>query len=172
MRNNVNEFKEHLEKQLERVNSWLSFAEAKNAALIAFNIALLAVLAQMHSEFSLFCDVLMIVFVISTGISLWSFIPNTTNRPQKSTNNDSDLNLIFWSDIAKISSEEVYIEKTIEKYHFSITQDEAKSKLNIDIAKEIVINSRIALRKYSLFRKGLLVDIIMLAVTVILLVIA
>lgn len=35
---------EFLEKNLERINSWLQFAEAKNAAMIAFIVAMLAVI--------------------------------------------------------------------------------------------------------------------------------
>ena len=32
----------HFENQLERTNFWLSFAEAKNGAIIAINVALIA----------------------------------------------------------------------------------------------------------------------------------
>ena len=35
------------EKQLERVNYWLSYAETKNAAMIALNVAICAALISM-----------------------------------------------------------------------------------------------------------------------------
>ena len=40
---NDNSIVEMLETIFSNVNSWLNFAEAKNAALMAFNIAMLAV---------------------------------------------------------------------------------------------------------------------------------
>ena len=46
------EMKEHydfLQQEFENVNGWLHFAEAKNAAMIAFNIALFA--AVLSSEY-------------------------------------------------------------------------------------------------------------------------
>ena len=40
----MNKNVEFYEKNLERVNYWLQFAEAKNAAVIAFIVAILAVI--------------------------------------------------------------------------------------------------------------------------------
>lgn len=37
-----NKIVSHFEEQLERTNYWLSFAEAKNGAIIAINVALIA----------------------------------------------------------------------------------------------------------------------------------
>ena len=40
----------HFENQLERTNFWLSFAEAKNGAIIAINVALIAVLITIFDK--------------------------------------------------------------------------------------------------------------------------
>ena len=38
-----NKIVSHFENQLERTNYWLSFAEAKNGAIIAINVALITI---------------------------------------------------------------------------------------------------------------------------------
>ena len=39
--NDISQIKDYLENQFEYIYKWLSFAEAKNAALVAFNVAML-----------------------------------------------------------------------------------------------------------------------------------
>lgn len=172
MANNTDDLCLHFEKQLDRVNSWLSFGEAKNAAIIAFNIALIAVFAQLYSNFPLLCTILMSLFIFSSLLSLWSFVPILTNKIEGQYNMEDDLNLVYWADIAKISTAEIYIKKTIQKYKYMVTEEDAIDSIVIDLAKEIIINSRIALRKYDLFKKALYVDIFILMLSVIILVIA
>ena len=41
--NDISQIKDYLENQFEYIYKWLSFAEAKNAALVAFNVAMLKV---------------------------------------------------------------------------------------------------------------------------------
>lgn len=61
---------------MERVNYWLQFAETKNAAIIAFIVAILAVI---HSSKILENPILLIIisvlYVVALGISLLSFYP-------------------------------------------------------------------------------------------------
>ena len=58
----------HFENQLERTNFWLSFAEAKNGAIIAINVALIAVLITIFDKAPIFCIVAVIFFLISCSI--------------------------------------------------------------------------------------------------------
>lgn len=64
--------------ELERVDKWLSFGEAKNAALVAMNIALLSVGVEFKCK-SLFLG-LRICVVISMLIALLSFWPIMVNK--------------------------------------------------------------------------------------------
>ena len=57
--------------ELERVDKWLSFGEAKNAALVAFNVAVLSV--NMDFGFPLLLTILRLFTVLSMAISLMSF---------------------------------------------------------------------------------------------------
>ena len=99
------ELESFLEKQLDRTNYWLSFAEAKNAALIAFNVAIIAFIAEFQEDLPIFSTVIMILSVVSTVICLISFIPITNNCTTINTHatavtpNEQKDNLIFWHDI-------------------------------------------------------------------------
>lgn len=68
-----NKLLSHFENQFERTNYWLSFAEAKNGAIIAINVALIAVLITIFDKAPIFCIVAVIFFLISCSISLISF---------------------------------------------------------------------------------------------------
>lgn len=41
-----------LNSQLDRINYWLSFAEAKNGALLALNVAALALLSDFGTDYT------------------------------------------------------------------------------------------------------------------------
>lgn len=148
------------EKQLERTNYWLSFAEAKNAALIAFNVAMIAFLAELTTEGPVFKTILLSLFVVSCIINMISFIPNTNNRVRKMKTNGFHDNLVFWNDIATLNDEKQYIDLVVEHYFPEMAFDVDHDKLSCDLASEIIINSKIAKRKYLLFRISLVVDIL------------
>ena len=148
------------EKQLERTNYWLSFAEAKNAALIALNVAMIAFLAELKAECPAFKAILLGLFVVSCIISIVSFRPNTSSRVRKKETNGPHDNLVFWGDIALLKDEKQYIDLVVERYFPEMTFDEEYDKLSYDLASEIIINSKIAKRKYSLFNIALVLDIL------------
>lgn len=60
------------EKQLERVNYWLSYAETKNAAMIALNVAICAALISMSLSDRLYV-IAMVGLLVSTIILMVSF---------------------------------------------------------------------------------------------------
>lgn len=154
------ELEAFFEKQLERTNYWLSFAEAKNAALIAFNVAAIAFIAEFQKNFPMFSTVIMILFVVSCIICLVSFFPKAYNRPKMLKTNEQSDNLVFWNDIAMIKDEERYIELVIDRYFSGKNLNREPNKLCYDLASEIVINSRIARSKYNCFKNALKVDVI------------
>ena len=97
----------HFEKQLERTNFWLSFAEAKNGAIIAINVALIAVLITIFDKAPIFCVMAISFFLASCTLGLISFIPNTKSRPDVNTMTSSEeLNLLFYGDVASIETTE------------------------------------------------------------------
>jgi len=168
------ELESFLEKQLDRTNYWLSFAEAKNAALIAFNVAIIAFIAEFQEDLPIFSTVIMILSVVSTVICLISFIPITNNCTTINTHatavtpNEQKDNLIFWHDIAKLEDENEYINSVISRYCPQNTSCDQPNKLCLDFASEILINSRIAKRKYTYFKIALSVDILALLICVLL----
>lgn len=129
--------REFLAEQLNRVNSWLSFAEAKNAALIAFNVAILSVDMKMP-EWAL-C-IFRIAILVSIVISLISFWPNFAKK-------SSSRNLLFYKDIAELDSQ------------YKEIINESKDKIKDDYIDEIIINSKITMKKYYRFKQALAIDV-------------
>lgn len=163
----------HFEKQLERTNYWVSFAEAKNGAIIAINVALVAVLISIFDKAPIFCIIAISCFLLSCALSLVSFIPNTKSRPDANEpplNND-ELNLLFFGDIALIGTTEKYIKLSIDKYFAGKGMD-LTDKLVCDLASEVLINSRIAVKKYGDFKWATKIDFLALLLTIIFLCVA
>ncbi len=142
---------EFLEKSLDRINHWLQFAEAKHAALIAFLIALLAIVCGGDFINNIILQAIVaIVYLAALIVSMLSFYPRydkDTSRIAGKYNNDD--NLLFWKDIAKYAEEDFL--KKVYKDFFS--EDAASFGTNEKLyAQEIIINARITSKKYDLFR--------------------
>ena len=143
---NDNSIVEMLETIFSNVNSWLNFAEAKNAALMAFNIAMLAVTwgsTENAGKNILFYGVNLAI-VISTIIALKSFKPD---------------NLLFYEDIAKYSKES-YLIALYKKYQDTVKTEDELLKREIDYADEITYNAKIIVQKYKCFKNAWYVDFI------------
>ena len=171
-----NKIMSHFENQLERTNYWLSFAEAKNGAIIAINAALIAALITIFDKAHTFCVIAISCFLVSCLLSLISFIPNTKSRPEEKKmisdgELNGELNLLFYGDVASIGTTESYIELIINRY-FSGKEMVLVNKLVYDIASEILINSRITVKKYNCFKNAVKVDFIAVALTTIFLCVA
>ena len=73
---------ELLDKSFSNVNLWLNFAEAKNAANIAFVIAFIAAIFSLHNMNVILYTAS--IFLIASGIgSLISFLPRLGNKVSK-----------------------------------------------------------------------------------------
>ena len=147
-----------LEKSLERMNGWLQFAEAKHAALIAFLVAILAVLygGDFVSN-AIFKMIIAIIYLIALIISIYSFYPKGHMRASESNgsygNND---NLLFWKDVAKYSVED-FLKKVYKDF---MGKDRTSfEERELLYAYEIIDNARIAKRKYELFENAVKVTI-------------
>ena len=86
------------EKQLERVNYWLSYAETKNAAMIALNVAICAALISMSLSDRLYV-IAMVGLLVSTIILMVSFFPFLANKASKREKAKIAENYIFFGDI-------------------------------------------------------------------------
>ena len=161
-----------LDRQLERTNYWLSFAEAKNAALLAFNIAAIAFVADFQKGLPVISTLVMVVFFAASLVCLRSFLPNDTSRPNPGPKFLPTDNLLFWKDIAYVEDEKKYLDRVIEQYYPNATVNDSERKMFIDFSSEIVINSRIAMAKYTLFSWALRIDFLAFLLSIILLILA
>ena len=160
------------DRQLERTNYWLSFAEAKNAALLAFNIAVIVFVADFQKDLPVMSTLVMFVFIISSLVCLRSFLPNDTSHPEPSSKSPSTDNLLFWKDIAYIEDDKKYLARVIEQYYPDATVNDSVRKMLLAFSSEIVINSRIAMTKYNLFFWALRIDFLAFVLSVVLIILA
>lgn len=144
-----------LDKIFSNVNSWLNFAEAKNAANIALVIASIAAITNLQS-INILLSTLCILLTLSGLCSLISFIPNLVTVNKKSKEH-KDGNLLFFETIKKYSGIE-YVEQ-INKLYFQINKKDF-NKYQLDLADEIVYNSNITSYKYKLFKAAVYIDIL------------
>ena len=151
---------EFYEKNLDRINYWLQFAEAKNAAVIAFVVAILAVIWTSNYSDNACCMVIIIsmLYITSLVISLYSFYPQgkNININDKMKDCREEDNLLFWDDIAKYSLKD-YIECVNNQMGF---EKDNGSKIETMYVEEIITNARIAKRKYQSFKWSVIVSII------------
>ncbi len=106
-----------LKEIFNNVNSWLTHAEAKNGAIIAFNIACLSFLwgmkgnhgAKVLNGFS--C----IIILSSTIMALISFFPKTDKSIVGRGGHAPEDNLIFYKDIVKYNKED-YVKAVFLQY--------------------------------------------------------
>lgn len=160
---------ERLEKIFENINTWLHFAEAKNAANIALVVAVLAAFLGIE-ENNILIYLICVVFCCSGVISLVSFWPqlgsadNEKDAAEKQTGN-----LLFFKDIKKFSGKE-YAE-LVDSVYFQNNSHKI-SQYQLDLANEIVYNAGIVSRKYAYFKMALWLDFVAFVLVIAFLVIA
>lgn len=147
----MNKNVEFYEKNLERVNYWLQFAEAKNAAVIAFIVAILAVIYSGDVIGNAWFNIILtVIYVISLVASLISFFPQYKKDVNVSAGQyKTEDNILFWNDIAKYSIED-YINK-VNVVNANENNTNA-SEIERTYVEEIITNARIAQFKYSMFK--------------------
>lgn len=173
-----NSVNEKLRYIFENVNNWLTFAEAKNGALIAINIS---IIVGFFTTIEYYINNWIVVFLlIMISISLFfaiiSFVPLTGNMAEK--------RLEFWSD-RSIAQKNLYLYSYIAKYKLNETEykrylddiamdceitDYICKNDDVYLAQEIIYNSKIVLRKYKLFEIAITIfaiSVIIFAVAII-----
>lgn len=155
-----------LKEIVDDVNKWLAFAETKNGAMIALNGAILAGLANVlfNKDFNQYFNILVkiplyisvLCTIAAIVILLISFLPQLAVFKGMDVSCEEGNVLIYYGDIAKYKSEKQYI-KHIYKYYFNTDKNENElSNMEIDYGKEIIINSRIAVKKLKWFKLALI----------------
>ena len=156
---------------LEMVNEWLQFAEAKNAGLVALDgLGLAAILTLLPAsnvpdpvEVGLMAASLLLL--VSLGLSLWSFLPRhdtgkLVSRPGYRPR-DTD-NLYFYGDLSHYRPDQLAAE-IARRYERMVDYDPARHRSHVDLAGQIVANSRITVAKTGAFRLATLFAVLALA---------
>ena len=162
MERQSNDKRELLQWIFNNTNNWLHFAEAKNAAMIAFNVAMAAVLAEMDKPRVVFAGL-----VVSMAVSVWAFYPVNDKLPRIS-GRIVTANLLHYAYIASLERDQ-YLQKLYGRY-WGETQVNSGSfpQIEKDYCEEIVSNARITLRKQNCFNISFFIDIITMLLLVIL----
>jgi hypothetical protein len=139
------------------VNEWLKFAEAKHAGLIVLNSGTIFGLLTMQSSLSGWVLIFSILFVgASLYTSFASMFPLTLKGIEDKKDFDQ-INVYFSGDLARLGKEDlkVILRKQMNVNHVFDGMEE-------DLIQQIIINARVAARKYFLFKVSLILLMIAL----------
>lgn len=146
---------ERLQYLLTNVNDWLKFAESKNAALLAANVAVaFGLMSQFQGKSNIpywvpiYTSIVTICFILSSGICLLSFVPKLQipHKPPKKKSGKKQ-NMVFYGHIAGLSIQD-YLSALYERNGLDPNKATPFEK---DFAEQIIVNSDIALWKYKCF---------------------
>lgn len=153
-----NALEKNLSANLGRVIDWLKFAETKNAALLAFCSAWIIAIANFVFNAkgapvvaTVAAASALPLFVLGALLALVSFIPRTglASFFSRGKNATRTRNLLFFGDLRKVPLEAAGAELS-ERYGPAAGRSITDNFVE-DIAVQIVVNSRIAYRKFQLF---------------------
>lgn len=146
---------------MQAMHSQVQYAEAKNAALLAVNFAIVVGIATLFTSdgtlpSQLQLSLMMCAVTIGGGglLSLASFLPVMSSRT-KVTRPSTDQNLFFWGSIARMSPPD-YAEKMLGALGSSLSA----GRLDLDLANQIVVNARVARRKFRVFYVATIVTVL------------
>ena len=137
----------------KNVVDWLKFAEAKNAGLLAGNLAVIFGIAKvdslvgatLHTFAGLYFWNVIVFCGMSAALCLVSIVPQIHIPLLWAKKENIKSNLIFFGSIAT-HTRDTYIQKFEEATQTPLTQ------LERDLAGQIVVNSKIAKRKFTSFK--------------------
>lgn len=143
------------------VNEWLKFAEAKNAALIAFSGAGIWGVLQLLKDANRLTDYkavlicILITLMACLIVSLSSFVARKINKDtqKQKIENSVELNLLFFGHINKLDSQD-YLKALYKKYGKK-EEFSSCSSYEKDLANQIVINAEIAMTKCTRFNQSI-----------------
>ncbi len=139
-----------LEKQYNHAFDMVKFGETKNTALIAFNGAIIVGMTKLANDTTFVFLYWYLLFTIGMcTISIFICFSSLVAKIKHTTNNialhRSD-NLLFYATLAQMTQEEL-IEKLKQQYGC----EGSNPNYEKDLAKQAIITSQIACRKFSLF---------------------
>jgi hypothetical protein len=148
------------------VDSHVRFAETKNAAVLVFSAGGLYAIAQvaaasLNSSFilpywvKLYLSSLVFFFGLSILFALFSFYPkkNLAAKPWRQSSIHHNRNLMYYNDIQDYNSLDY-----LKELHSAIGipfSERSLSSLEIMYSEQIIVNSRIACRKFMWFKASL-----------------
>jgi hypothetical protein len=150
------------------VNDWLKFAEAKHGGVIAFNGASIAMLCSVifdknptgsHDFWIYLYLASAVFFTIAVICSLYSFLPLLSNKEIDRNETPSAPNSIFFGHIRFFTSDP-YLALLYGKINGASPAAISWTEFDKDYANQIIINSKIAYRKFVLFRTSARLTII------------
>ena len=159
------EVERQLSELLGRVIDWLKFAEAKNTGSVGLSstgLGLIVTFLVAGPDIPPLAGVGLAVGALALMLSLLltvaSFLPSTNlekhlvrDRERPSTRD----NLLYYGHLARYEPRAL-VEAIAEMYFDHEGDTYAPSKLDIDLAAQIVTNARITVRKLALYRYSLL----------------
>lgn len=163
MEQNINDRSELLQRIFDNTNSWLHFLEAKNGAMIAFNVAMAAFLAEtsVAEGCSLLSSVIFIGLIMSMAVSMWAFYP-VNDSMKKPSGKIVTANLLHYAYIASLERDQ-YLQKLYGRYWGETGKNIGSfPQLERDYCEEIISNVRITLRKQTCFNISFFIDIIVM----------
>jgi hypothetical protein len=156
--------KNYLKEIFQNVNDWLKFAEAKHAGLIVLNSGIIFGILSIYKDYKENIHWMIVIVsiaflglsMITSFISLFPKLDNKIKKKKKPLN----LNLYYFRSIALLDEED--FKKELKNIDANFSPD----KLDNDLINQIIVNSRISLFKYRLFRFGTVSAIIGLTLPV------
>jgi hypothetical protein len=141
---------DYLEKQYRDAFDMIKFGEGKNIALIAFNGALIVGLTKLVSDTNpdyLYYFLLYAIGMcgISVFISFSALIAKIKDTKGNISLHRND-NLLFFATLAHMTHEEL-----LEKIKTQYKCESSNINHEIDLARQVIITSQIAARKFKLF---------------------
>lgn len=146
--------KEFLEKTYSEINENIKFSEAKNAALITLNSALIAVAASKVFDYNIslvwrvLIIVLVICLIIPLIIAIYSFKAKMNHK-----NNDKN-KFMYFSYIYNH-----YYKDSKNDYYQDIGNEFKDEFVEKQLSKQIVDLSSVAYRKFKLFNIAITIEI-------------
>jgi hypothetical protein len=144
---------------LARVLDMLKFAEAKNAALLAFSSAwiiglvnLLAPDKSLPPGYRSVCQVALPLFIIAAMLAIISLLPKVKLWKFLGEARGQTQNLLFFGDIAECTVEG--FRSDVRRAYYPPDEGSVSPTYLNDLEVQIAVNSRIASRKYRFFNWG------------------
>ena len=136
-----------------KVNDWLKYAEAKNAANIAFcSASIFGVVrivlskSELSSYIYLYCYLVVFFLSLSLFLSLVSFMPKLKTPWVKIGEREDNDNLLYFGHAGKYSGS-----KYLDKLYLGKAVNSGNYEVELMYCDQIVVNSKVAYIKFTQF---------------------